>query len=540
MGLKVLVVDDIAQNITSLVQAIANDDISFVPAYSGGEALKIIANEDGFDLALIDVQMPEIDGFELAQLMRGVEKTKDIPIIFITAQTSSQYVEFQGYNIGAIDFIFKPVNVRMLRSKINVFQRLKEKRLILNQKIKELEFAKKRLEVTERQAVEADLMKSAFLAHMSHEIRTPITALIGFAELLQPLCGKIPEASNYVDVILRNGKHLLELVNGILDLSKVEAGQLEIESKSVDLNAAIRETIRLLEPLASKNHVELSTEEKPNQQAWCIADPLRLNQILTNIVGNAIKFSPNGRVKIEVSNHGKTITNSHLRVTVTDTGIGVSTHDQQKLFKPFSQVNPISDGITLGTGLGLTLSKKLANLMNGDVYLEHSEPNKGSTFVIELDSDDQQQASKHDEMASTPQGKNETPLSGLHILLADDSPDNRTLLEAFLEVFGATSKSTENGEEAVDALAKDNFNLVLMDFKMPILDGLSATKKLRENGATIPIILLTANAMKGEREAALKAGANDYISKPINWDELVSKVQQCVPKPAARMPGAMH
>ncbi len=522
MPLKILIVDDNQNNIRSLIAALDNKNAEFAVANSGVDALSILTKENDFDLALLDIQMPQMDGYELASAMRSVNKTKNIPIIFITANPHCSYSEFKGYDLGAIDFIFKPVNIKMLQSKINVFERLKTKRTHLGEKIKELEVAKKQLEASEKRAREADTLKSNFLAHMSHEIRTPITAVKGFAEVLMPMLADQKQAAEYVEIIVRNSNHLLDIVNDILDLSKVEAGQLELFSKHVNISTVVEEVFDIMNALAQKKKIHLKYERDSAEELICYADPLRLKQIILNLVSNAIKFSNQGEVIVSA------VKSESISLFVKDNGIGIDQSKLDLLFQPFSQLSSPSAHFN-GTGLGLSLSRQLATQMGGQLYLKESTLGQGSIFALEIPA-----GSKEDvEMNALKKSANFESkfLENKTVLMADDCVDNQILVEHFLSKFGAQVHSVENGQVAFEKIKDTRYtpDVILMDYKMPILDGISTTKRLREIGCTVPIILLTADAMKGEKEELLKHGATKYVSKPINWDELLTSIEELMP-----------
>lgn len=528
MSFRVLIVDDKIENHKALSESLSDTDIEIVSASSGIEALQRLSENSQFGLALLDVQMPEMDGFELASLMRGVEKTKYIPIIFITANHYSAGNEYYGYDLGAVDFIFKPINIQVLKAKVDVFKKLHEKRAELDQKILELEEAKSLLEVSKEQAVESDRTKSNFLANMSHEIRTPITALIGFAELLRKGNADQDTTREYLDIIVRSGKHLIQLVNEILDISKVEAGQLTLEYNSVNLQQSINDMMSLIEPLARKNAVQVNLHISEDLPEWIKTDPLRFRQIFTNLVSNAVKFSPKGAVdiqlaKLEKKQLGTDAVKAFLKIVVKDNGLGIPLAKQDKLFLPFSQISNSLSSTTAGTGLGLYLSKQLAHALDGNLGLVESQQGQGSTFYFEIPLHPMENNFFQYEKKSEKSIHTES-LKGLDILIVDDSVDNQMLIEAMLGQYGANTNLASHGDEALDIVRERSFDLILMDYRMPGRDGLSTTHEIRQRGVDIPIILLTANAMKGEKEKGLAIGANAYISKPIDWNHLVGSI----------------
>lgn len=536
ISLKILVVDDRQENTYSLQSLLSNQEAEIITAGSGAEALNLMMQHD-FALAILDIQMPEMNGFELAELMRGVEKTKNIPIIFLTAGTHSSNFEFKGYLMGAVDFLFKPVNPFILQSKVQIFMRLAQKKKMLDAKVLELEHAQREAQQAKKKAEEADRVKSSFLANMSHEIRTPLGALIGFTELLKSNDLTEEERESYLNVILRNGKHLMMLLNEILDLSKVEAGQLEMESQEIAVREFISDILLLFEPVAQKNDVKMEVNFSKNLPCTVMSDALRLRQIVTNIVGNAIKFSPRGKVTLNLD-YQFCGSCCELHIFVEDTGIGIDEDKQGLLFKPFKQTDAVITNNFGGTGLGLALSKKLAELLHGDVSLVRSEPQKGSVFKISVrDSKNETLASPHEtKLTSLPLEETEFDrlIEGMKILLVDDSEDNQLLIKTFLERYRASVEVANQGAEAVEMALQASYDVILMDSQMPVCDGLEATRILRSKGYTRPIISLTANAMVEERHRALQSGSNEYLSKPIKWKQLFHTIHRLAaenPKP---------
>lgn len=545
ISLKILVVDDRQENIFSLQSLLAQQDVEIISAGSGPEALELMLVHD-FALAILDIQMPEMNGFELAELMRGVERTKNIPIIFLTAGAHSTNFEFKGYELGAVDFLFKPVNPFILKSKVQIFIRLAQKKDILAQKLEELEEARREAETAKRKAEEADRSKSSFLANMSHEIRTPLGALIGFTELLKDGHLREGDRSSYLNIILRNSKHLLMLLNEILDLSKVEAGQLETELKEVNVRELIHDIVVLFEAVLQKNDVRLNlnfTERLPERVT---TDPMRLRQIVTNLVGNAIKFSPHGKVNLTLDYQGGPT--PELHIFVEDTGIGIEGDKKDLLFQPFKQLDSNVSHSFGGTGLGLALSRKLADLLGGDVTLLRSEPGKGSLFKIsvsdfkgEIRKSDDHELYSSKKTGGSPEEKDFTEfVRGLSVLLVEDSEDNQLLIKTVFERYKASVEIATQGEEAIEMAFQKHYDVVLMDSQMPVCDGLQATRILRAKGYDGPIISLTANAMVDERLRALEAGSNDYLSKPIKWKQLFHAIHRLVnekssPKPAVNL-----
>lgn len=506
-----MIVDDRKENLFSLKSLLTDLDVELMCAESGVEALNLMVDHD-FALAILDVQMPEMNGFELAQLMRGAERTKNVPIIFVTAGVSTEISEFKGYESGGVDFLPKPLNPEILKCKVKIFLELAEQ--------------KGKLKEAKEAAEEASRLKSSFLANMSHEIRTPLGALMGFAELLKEDPPK-DERERYLDVILRNGKSLVQIIDEILDLSKIEAGHIEIETHEVCPQALIEELGDFLSPLAEQKGLKLFLDLSPDLPKTIGTDPLRFRQILTNLLGNAIKFTEQGSVSLKID-YLDDKREPKVVCTIADTGIGISKDLARKLFQPFSQGDVSITRSFGGTGLGLSLSRKLAELLGGDVKLKESQPKKGSVFEV-IVSDRSNELSKdvfETEGDETTQGTDLETLDDVRILVVDDSPDNLLFVKMLLTSQGAQVDVANNGQEGISAALEGDFDVILMDLQMPICDGLEATRILRKKGFRRPILALTANAMKEERDKCMRMGFNDYVSKPVDKKILFDAISQ--------------
>lgn len=391
----------------------------------------------------------------------------------------------------------------------------------------------------ERLRAQADLAnrsKSEFLANMSHEIRTPMTAILGYAELLMdPRTGPAEQAS-HIGTIRRNGEHLLTIINDILDLSKIEAGRLTVERVETPLWELVEEVHSLMNVRAVERKIELFCEVESRIPTTIRTDPVRLRQVLTNLVGNAIKFTEKGEVRVKVGLDSVDVPRPRIRIEVADTGIGMTPEQVGRLFEPFAQADTSTTRRFGGTGLGLVISQRLAKALGGDIQV-HSEPGKGSRFVVLIDPGPIDRARM---IAEKPQAgvmrqearpaETDATLRG-RVLLAEDGPDNQRLIALVLRKAGLAVEIAGNGRIAFEKAMKAAserlpFDLILMDMQMPEMDGYSATSLLRGSGYSGPIIALTANAMASDRERCLAAGCDDYATKPIDRRILIALIAE--------------
>jgi PAS domain S-box-containing protein len=399
--------------------------------------------------------------------------------------------------------------------------------------------------VEARDAAEvANRIKDEFLANMSHEIRTPMAAIIGYADLLlDPARGPEARRSNVLS-IRRNGRHLLQLINDILDLSKLEAGGMTCERIPVNLPRLAADAVAMMQPAATKKGLPVTLEFATLVPESGLTDPLRLRQILINLIGNAVKFTSTGSIKVRMSCDGASATDAVLRFDVTDSGIGMSDAEQAKLFQAFVQADESTTRLFGGTGLGLTISRKFARMLGGDISVA-SRPGQGSTFTAVVRVGPVDAVSLVDQLGDAGVGspepaESESPadaLVGASVLLAEDGLDNREILTAYLLGAGAIVKSVEDGRQAVVAAqaasaAGHPFAAILMDMQMPVLDGYGAARELRALGHAGPIIALTAHAMADDREKCLAAGCDDYLAKPVDRQTLVGTIARHVVRAA--------
>lgn len=390
--------------------------------------------------------------------------------------------------------------------------------------IKRIKRVEQSLHEARQRAQDADNHKSQFLANMSHEIRTPLTAIIGFSETLMEEKNKAGDWKSYLGSIVRNGKHLHQLINDILDLSKIEANQLSIEQMPVSACQLLAEIDSLMGERARSKGLKFEIIGEYPIPEFILSDPTRLRQILINLCGNAIKFTADGRVTLRVK-YQKDI--NQMEFNVEDSGIGMSAEQISELFKPFKQADASTTRKFGGTGLGLYISKQLSERLGGSLCVE-SLPGVGSRFSVLINTGDISRGGwiNSREEASTKAAAiySDTTIPRLtgNVLLAEDNPDNQQLISLHINKTGANVTIVENGKLAVKEGLTGSFDLILMDMQMPIMGGIEAIKELRDANCRTPIATLTANAMKEDVEKSEKAGATDFLTKPINKNEFYS------------------
>ncbi len=401
-------------------------------------------------------------------------------------------------------------------------------------------------DVTERKKMEQELCnakeeaenatraKSRFLARMSHEIRNPMTSILGYTDLLMDPAVNRSSRQNYLAVIRRNGEHLLELINGILDLSKIEAGKFTLDMRRCNLVALLADVASLVRPRAEQRGISLSLEYESELPETILTDAARLRQALINLVGNAVKFTRQGSVRIVATLLPAWQGKPAVKIQVIDTGIGIREEVLPRLFEPFSQGDRSVFQEFGGTGLGLAISRHIVNLLGGELAAA-SVWEKGSNFNLTIPAGDldgvamlQNPAEAEQRRDSLPDKQHSKELQGLHVLLAEDGYDNRELIRTLLATAGATVETVENGRDAVEKAQSGPFDLVLMDINMPVMDGHDATRTLREKGYKKPILALTANAMSSDGARCLAAGCDQHIPKPIDRVTLVRAIAECV------------
>jgi signal transduction histidine kinase len=536
----IFIVDDMPANLGILDEFLSHHGFEVLIAQDGKSALAKVEKAQPH-LILLDILMPELDGFETCRRFKANPATHDIPIIFMTALTDT-VDKVKGFELGAVDYITKPFEQEEVLARIKTHLRisqlqqqlqiqntqLQEKNNQLDLLTRHLSQRTEELRLANTELARAARLKDEFLANMSHELRTPLNAILGMSEVLQEgIYGPLNvQQAKSVHTIEESGRHLLVLINDILELAKIEAGKIKLDLIPVSANWVGESCLRLVKELAHKKQVKLQAAFDPNPLT-IQADERYLKQILLNLLGNAIKFTPTGgTVRLEIKGDTE---QQVVNLSVADTGIGITAENMPYLFKPFVQIDGGLNRQHEGTGLGLALVYRLVKMHGGSISVT-SNSGQGSCFTVSLP-----WQSAMDSLADVPIDESVTPpptqtaaiTSEFVILLVDDNQIITETIADYLRAKGYQVILANNVLQAIEKTRETSPDLILMDVKIPEMDSLEAIRRIRADTelAKIPIIALTALARPHDKERCLEAGANDYLSKPISFKGLAATIK---------------
>ncbi len=512
--IKLLLVDDLEENLLALEAVLGRDDIELVRARSGSQALELLLKAE-FALAIIDVHMPDMTGFDLAEIMRGTERTRRIPIIFLTAGLPDQYRQFRGYESGAVDFLYKPFNAQILVSKANVFIELARQRLEIIRQRDDLQRAK-------LSAESANAAKDRFLAVLSHELRNPLAPIRMLTTLWQ-MEGKLPaEYREGLDMIRRNVDLECRLIDDMLDISRITRGKLELRFEIVDMHDLIRNIVQIIQPDCDRKRIDFQVVQEA-QSTFIRADAARIQQVLWNLLNNAVKFTPEGgTIRLTSMNPNADL----LRLTVVDNGIGIEPENVSMIFDAFEQGSQSITREFGGLGLGLAISQAIAERHGGVLKAASAGRNQGATFTLELMTCQPSSATLGESCNASGQ-VSATANKSLNILLVEDQRALARLTEQLLRKIGHTVTVAGSIAEATKSWHESHFDLIISDFGLPDGDGCQLLKHI-EHGIETPAIALTGYGMEEDIRRAIQSGYKVHLTKPVTFEQLVSAIEQSV------------
>ena len=498
-----LLVDDLEENLLSLEALLRREGLNLLKARSGDEALELLLEHD-VALALVDVQMPGLNGFELAELMRGNERTRRVPIIFVTAGSGDSQRRFQGYEAGAVDFIQKPIEADILRSKAEVFFELYRQR-------QQIAAQRDELKVQAEALREADRRKDEFLATLAHELRNPLAPLRNGVEVLR----RNPEGDNgkIVEVMDRQLAHLVRLVDDLLDVARVSQGKIELRKATVKVDDVVHDAVEAVRPLLEAAGHSLALDF-PGEAIWVDADRTRLSQVIANLLNNAAKYTPeDGQISISVR-----ADEGDVFIDVTDNGIGIPPDMQAAVFQLFAQVGSHLDRAKGGLGIGLALVRQLVTMHGGIVEARSNGVGQGSVFSVQLP------------MGASPepvpaQPADDTPDASpkiLKVLVVDDNADVGFTTGMMLEEMGYQFELAQDGNEALEFARSFRPDAILLDIGLPGADGYQVCRTLRQEEMfkSITIIAQTGWGREKDKELAYEAGFDHHLTKPVAFGDL--------------------
>lgn len=528
-SVNLLILDDKEENIISLSALLSEiEHLNIISCTDPNEALKICWKTD-IAIALVDVQMPVIDGFEFVSILKSSPKTEHIIAIMVTAISKEDKYLLRGLESGAVDYLYKPLNPEITIAKVGSFMKQVQAQEEIKQKNIALEESKTQLIRANEDAEEARKSKEIFLANMSHEIRTPINGIIGIIHMLKN-SQLSSEQADWISRLETASDSLLLIINDVLDISKIDSGMLRVENEVFSIKNKLADINDIFKLKALSKNLKFEMHIDPNLPELIKGDPLRLQQIINNFVSNSIKFTEHGEISIKAEVTEELEHSVKIKFSVSDTGIGIRTDAVEKIFLAFEQAD---DSITKqfgGTGLGLAIVKKLAALLNGTIEAK-STLGSGSLFSFEAEFEKAYGAPLSNKIEQKPPSLLYAQRS-LRILIAEDNDLNSFMLSHLLESWGCQVDIVTNGRLAVEYTNLHDYDLVMMDTHMPLMSGYEAIREIRKisdpRKANLPILTISASVLDHEQAAAYEAGADCVIGKPFDPTDLHQKISQLI------------
>ncbi len=515
-----LLVDDLPENLMALEALLRRDNLVILKARSGTEALEILLTHE-ISLALLDVQMPGMDGFELAELMRGTERTRRVPIIFLTAGEADRQRRFRGYEAGAVDFLQKPIEADVLRSKADVFFSLARQQLQLARQRDSLKVTADEneylLHESRQYAValrDADRRKDEFLATLAHELRNPLAPIRNGLQILR-MAPDGPQAEEVRGMMDRQLTHLVRLIDDLLDVSRVSQGKIDLRKERITLQSALKSAVETSQPLIDTARHKLVIEV-PEEPLWLDADSTRISQAVSNLLNNAAKYTPDGgRITLTARRDG-----GEAVVTVADNGLGIPGDMLPKVFDLFTQVDRHLERSKGGLGIGLALVRRLVDMHGGSITAESAGLNNGSAFTIRLPL----AVGVTDDPALAAARAKAEVAEALHILVVDDNVDSAKTTGWMIEMLGHLPVLAHDGLEALEKARVLHPDIIMLDIGLPGMNGYDVARELRKDPAFKNTVLIaqTGWGQARDKELAVEAGFDHYLVKPVDYKEFSS------------------
>jgi signal transduction histidine kinase len=500
-----LLVDDLEENLLSLEGLLRRDGLVVLKARSGPAALELLLQYD-VALAILDVQMPEMDGYELAELMRGTERTRRVPIIFVTAGAADRQRRFRGYETGAVDFLNKPIEPDILRSKASVFFELYQQRHQIAAQRDELKAYADAL-------TEADRRKDEFLATLAHELRNPLSPIRNGLDILRA-SPTAPKAEEIRDMMDRQLSHLVRLVDDLLDVSRVSQGKVELRKEQIALSELIKTAVEASSPLICAGRHELILDV-PDAEVWLDADLTRLSQVVSNLLNNAAKYTPEGgRIVLSARRDP-----DELLIGVSDNGIGIPPDMLPRVFDLFTQVRDNLDRSHGGLGIGLALVKQLVEMHGGSIAAESAGPGRGSSFTLRLP---MAEAAPAPSVAAGSPALVAQQDARLKVLVVDDNFDVAQTTGWMIEAIGHDYRLVHESKLAVQTAREYRPDAIVLDINMPGMDGYAVCRALREQPLFEDTVIIAQTGWGQIQDRALtgESGFDHHLTKPVNMDRL--------------------